>query len=182
MNRKARLLVHGDPTQPARYLRQLVLQLARQPGPSPVDWETVQIVTLPPGTYVVPAALTGLVANPSEWKRVSDPTDDLVSDLFANQALTYALDGDAGAQAWIGVAFTPNHTLAALGPGPPPKGFIVVAQGREHRPDPVQVPRQEGEPDVRREQGVESLGGGRRRGERQDAQPRTGALALQPIM
>jgi hypothetical protein len=68
------------------------------------------------------------VADEAEWKRVSNPDADLVSDLFTNQALTYALEGDDTAQTWLGVAFTPNGTLAALVTGPPPKGYVVLAQ------------------------------------------------------
>jgi type II secretory pathway pseudopilin PulG len=129
-NRKTRLLLNVDPSQPERYLRHLVLQVARQPGSSPMDWDTAQTATLPPETYIMPSALGGLVANAAEWKRVSDPSADLVSDVFANQAVTYTLEGDPAAQIWTGVAFTPNHTLAALGAGPPPKGTIVVVRGR----------------------------------------------------
>lgn len=133
-NRKVRLLLNVDPGEPERYLRYLALQLARQPGANPADWDTVQAVTLPPETYVVPATLAGLVADATGWKRVSDAAADLVSDLFVNQELSQALEGDASAQTWTGVAFTPNHTLAALGSGPPPRGTIVIAQGRLRAP------------------------------------------------
>jgi prepilin-type N-terminal cleavage/methylation domain-containing protein len=133
-NRKTRLLVNVDPAQPERYLRHLVLQVARQPGSSPADWDTVQTATLPSETYIVPSALDGLVANVAEWKRVSDPSADLVSDVFANQLLTYMPEGDPAAQVWTGTAYTPNHTLAALGAGPPPKGSIVITQGRLRPP------------------------------------------------
>jgi prepilin-type N-terminal cleavage/methylation domain-containing protein len=133
-NRKTRLLINVDPGQPDRYLRHLVLQVARQLGSSPTDWDTVQTATLPSETYVMPSALSGLVANAAEWKRVSDPSADLVSDVFANQLLTYMLEGDSAAQVWTGAAYTPNHTLAALSTGPPPKGSIVIAQGRRRAP------------------------------------------------
>lgn len=133
-NRKCRLLFNADPGQPERYLRHVVLQVARQPGSNPTDWDTVQTVTIPRETFVVPSALNGLVANAAEWKRVSDPDEDLVSDLFTNQMLNYALEGDPGVQLWIGVAFTPNHTLAALSAGPPPRGAIVIAPGRARTP------------------------------------------------
>lgn len=133
-NRKTRLLINVDPGSPERYLRFVVLQLARQPGSSPTDWDTVQWVTLPAGACVVPGSLTGLVADATQWKRVSDPTEDLVSDLLKNQSLSYSLEGDAAAQAWTGMAFTPNGTLAALGAGPPPKGSIVLALGQVRPP------------------------------------------------
>jgi len=131
---KTRLLINADPLQADRYLRFLVLQVGRQPGASPADWDTSLVVRLPDGIYVVPPGLTGLVANPAEWKRVSDPGADLVSDLFENQSLVYQLDGDAAQQRWLGVAFTSNSTLAALVSGPPPKGTIVLAQGRVRAP------------------------------------------------
>lgn len=134
VNRKVRLLVHADPNQPERYLRLLVLQVGRQSGASPADWDSVQSVTLPPGTCVVPASLAGLVSDAAAWKRVTDPDDDLVSDLFTNQALSHALEGDVAAQAWTGVAFTPNGTLAALGAGPPPKGYVVIARAQIRPP------------------------------------------------
>lgn len=133
-NRKTRLLVNVDPGSPERYLRQIVLQLARQPGSGPSDWDTIQSVHLPAGAYIVPGSLTGLVTNATQWKRVSDPADDLVSDLFKNQSLTYAIEGDTTAQLWTGVAFTPNGTLAALVGGPPPKGSIVIALGQVRAP------------------------------------------------
>lgn len=133
-NRKTRLLVSNDPAQADRYLRFIVLQVGRQPGASPLDWDSVQTVSLPPETGVVPALLTGLVTEAGEWKRVSDPTSDLVSDLFANQTISNQLEGDAGAQLWMGVAFTPNGTLAALGAGPPPKGSIVIARTQVRAP------------------------------------------------
>jgi len=133
-NRKTRLLVNVDPGSSLRYLRLVVLQLARQPGSSPVDWDTIQSVYLPANTYVVPGALTGLVSDPTRWKRVSDATQDLVSDLFKNQSLSLALEDEATVQTWTGVAFTPNGTLAALGTGPPPKGSVVLALGRARPP------------------------------------------------
>ena len=132
--RKVRLLVNNDPGEPERYLRFVVLQVGAQAGSSPSGWETVQAVFLPPGAYVVPGVLTGLVADPSQWKRISDATDDLDSDLFANQSLAYVFEGDGNAQIWTGVAFTPNGTLAALGGGPPPKGSIVIALGQLRPP------------------------------------------------
>jgi len=131
---KTRLLVHADPSVPDRYLRVVVLQVGRGPGASPGDWDTVQAVALPPGVFVVPASLAGLVPDPAKWKRVSDASADLNSDLFTNQSLAYALDGDATAQTWTGVAFTPNGTLAALAGGPPPKGALVLALGQLRAP------------------------------------------------
>jgi type II secretory pathway pseudopilin PulG len=128
--RKTRLLVNLDPAQPSRYLRCLVLQLARQPGASPADWDTVHSLFLPAGIYVVPSSLNGLVTDPSLWKRNSDIAADLSSDLFANQSLAYALEGDVIGQVWTGVAFTPNGTLAALASGPPSKGAWVIAVGQ----------------------------------------------------
>lgn len=134
---KLRLLVNLDPQQRDRYLRLMVLQLARQAGPSPADWDTVQRISLPDGIYVVPATLAGLVALPGEWKRVSDPASDLVSDLFSGQVLSLALEGELSAQVWTGVAFTPAGTLAAVSGGPPPKGTVVLAAGRLRDPDAV---------------------------------------------
>ena len=128
--RKVRLLVNVDPGQPERYLRCVVLQLGRQPGASPAEWDTVREVFLPVGIYVVPGSLDGLVGDPSVWKRVSDTTAELVSDLFINQSLVYAVEGDVTPQLWTGVAFTPNGTLAALAGGPPPKGAWVIAGGQ----------------------------------------------------
>lgn len=132
--RKTRLLVNIDPAVPERYLRTLVLQLAREVGSSPANWDTLQAVTLPAGVFVVPAQLTGLVADPAAWKRVSDPDEYLVSDLFTNQNLSHALEGDTAAQQWTGVAFTPNATLAPLVGGPPRVGVVVLALGQVRPP------------------------------------------------
>ncbi len=132
--RRVRLLVNNDPGEPERYLRFVVLQLGRQAGANPAEWETVQSVFLPAGAYVVPGSLAGLVTDAAQWKRVSDAGDDLDSDLFANQNLAYVFEGDATAQIWTGVAFTPNGTLASLGGGPPPKGAIVIALGQLRAP------------------------------------------------
>ena len=137
---------------PERYLRHLVLQLARQAGSSPADWDTLATVTLPEGVYVMPSSLTqsgGLVANPADWKRVTDPAADLVSDLFTSQSLSVLLEGDASAQLWTGVGFTPNGTLAALGGGQPPKGALVIALGVRRPPgsyQPGESPVQLGSP------------------------------------
>lgn len=139
--RKTRLLLNTDPGAPGRYLRHLVLQLARQSGASPADWDTVATVALPTGVYVVPAALNqfvGLVANPADWKRVSDPAADLASDLLTTQLLSVRLEGDLSAQEWAGVGFTPNGTLAALGGGPPPKGALVITLGVRRPPGSYQ--------------------------------------------
>lgn len=125
--RKTRLLVHADPVVPERYLRFVVLQLGPVAGES--EWKTVQSIFLPAGVYVVPASLTGLVADAGQWRRVSNPGDELVSDLFANQSFLQSLEGDQTAQWWMGVGFTPNGTLAALAGGPPPKGSLVIALG-----------------------------------------------------
>lgn len=135
--RKTRLLINNDANAPERYLRFVVLQLARQAGPSPADWDTVTAVSLPEGVFVLPSSLTlagGLVANAADWKRVSDPAVDLVSDLFNNQTLTAAVEGATVAQTWTGVAFTPNGTLATLGGSTPPKGFLVIALGIRRPP------------------------------------------------
>jgi prepilin-type N-terminal cleavage/methylation domain-containing protein len=149
--RKTRLLVSVEPSVPERYLRTLVLQLAREPGASPANWDTIQAITLPAGVFVVPAQLTGLTANPESWKRSSDPGADLVSDLFAGQNLSHALEGDAAPQQWTGVAFTPNGTLAALTNGPPRSGAVVLALGRNKPPgtyDAGQLPVQLTSPDA----------------------------------
>lgn len=138
-NRKARLLVNADPGAPDRYLRFIVLQVARQPGTNPAEWDTIQSISLPAGAYIVPGSLTGLVTDATQWKRVSDPADDLASDLFKNQSLTYLIEGDTTAQLWTGVAFTPNGTLAALAGGPPPKGSIVIALGQTRAPGTYQA-------------------------------------------
>jgi hypothetical protein len=129
-NCKTRLLVNVDPAVPDRYLRLVVLQVGRQPGPNPANWDTFQRLSLPASVFVVPASLAGLVTVPGDWKRVSDPTADLASDLFTAQQLSYALEGDSAAQGWTGVAFTSMGTLSALAGGPPPKGALVLAPGR----------------------------------------------------
>lgn len=131
---KTRVLVHIDPNVPGRYLRCVVLQQARQGGSSPADWDTRQRLDLPGDVYVLPSSLAGLVADAGAWKRVSDPAADLVSDLFASQALSWTLEGDSAPQLWSGVGFTPNGTLAALAGGLPPKGIIVLAAGRRRAP------------------------------------------------
>lgn len=130
--RKTRLLVNTDAGVPERYLRHMVLQLARQAGASPADWDTLATVTLPAGVYVLPSSLdqsVGLVTRPEDWKRLSDPAADLVSDLFDNQSLSVLLEGDPSAQTWTGFGFTPNGTLAALDTGPPPKGALLITLG-----------------------------------------------------
>lgn len=135
--RKTRLLINTDPSAPERYLRYIVLQTARQAGSSPANWDTVTAVSLPDSVYVMPATLTlasGLVATPAEWKRISDASADLVSDLLNNQSVTVTLEGDTAAQTWTGVGFTPNGTLATLSGGQPPKGFLIVALGLRRPP------------------------------------------------
>lgn len=135
--RKTRLLVNLDPVAPDRYLRCVVLQLARQAGSSPTDWDTFTTVTLPEGVFVMPPSLTqmaGLMDNPGNWKRVSDRSADLVSDLFANQSASVLLEGDPAPQAWTGVSFTANGTLSPLGSGTPPKGFLVITLGTRKPP------------------------------------------------
>jgi len=130
--RKTRLLVNNDVGAPERYLRHLLLQLARQAGPSPTDWDTLAAVSLPAGVFVVPSSLIqdgGLVENPGAWKRITEPAADLVSDLFNNQSLSIRLEGDSAAQSWTGVGFTPAGTLASLGGGPPPRGALIIAPG-----------------------------------------------------
>jgi len=135
--RHCRVLVGNDPAAAGRYLRCLVLQQARQPGANPAQWESLQTVFLPAGTYVVPTGLSvpaGLVSDPAQWHRVSDPGAELVSGVFQNQALVYALEGDATTSQWTGVCFTPNGTLTSLAGGPPPRGLLVVATGIPRTP------------------------------------------------
>jgi type II secretory pathway pseudopilin PulG len=139
--RKTRLLINADPTAVERYLRRVVLQLARQTGASPADWDTVVEVDLPDGVYIVPVALTqpaGLVALPSEWTRPSDSRAELASDLFQGQTIAVLLPGDSAAQNWMGIAFTSNGTLAGIGTGQPPKGFLVIAAGVRRAPGSYQ--------------------------------------------
>jgi hypothetical protein len=72
-----------------------------------------------------------------------------VSDVFSNQSLSVQLAGDAAAQLWTGVAFTPNGTLAALGGGQPPKGALVITLGVRRPPgsfQPGESPVQLGNP------------------------------------
>lgn len=135
--RKTRLLVNTNVNAPERYLRFIALQLARQAGSSPSDWVTVTTVTLPDGVYIMPASLTqaaGLVDRPAEWKRISDTSADLVSDLFAGQSINVTLEGDLAGQTWTGVSFTANGTLSPLSGGPPPKGFLVMTLGTRKPP------------------------------------------------
>lgn len=135
--RKTRVLVAADRTHPAVFLRRLTLQLARQSGSSPTTWDLVTEVNLPEGVFVVPPAITelrGLVDTPAQWKRESEPSIDLSSDLFRGQALAVTFPGAASAEWCVGVAYTPNGTLAALGSGVPPKGFVVLAPGRRRAP------------------------------------------------
>lgn len=136
--RKTRLLINTDTNSPERYLRYIALQLARQPGSSPTEWDTLTTVALPEGVYIMPSSLTqavGLVDSPSNWKRVADPAADLVSDLFNNQSATVSLEGDASAQQWTGVSFTATSNLATIGPGTaPPKGFLVITLGTRKPP------------------------------------------------
>jgi prepilin-type N-terminal cleavage/methylation domain-containing protein len=130
--RKTRLLVNIDSASPESFLRRVVFQLGRQPGASPADWDTVVELDLPDGIYLAPASLAqaaGLVSAPAEWKRASDPAAELSSDLFQGQSISLLLPGDVVAQAWTGIAFTPNGTLAGLGSGQPPKGYLVIATG-----------------------------------------------------
>jgi prepilin-type N-terminal cleavage/methylation domain-containing protein len=129
---KTRLLIATEPAIATRYLRHVALQVGRQTGASPADWDTVVEADLPEGTYLAPASLAqtpGLVATPAEWKRASDSLAELSSDLLQNQTVTAALPGELNAQLWAGVAFTSNGTLAALDGGPPPKGYLVIATG-----------------------------------------------------
>lgn len=135
--RKTRLLVNVDPSAPDRFLRYIVWQRAREAGASPVNWDVVETINLPPGCYVVPGSLRvalGLVENEADWRLHSAPAQSLVSSLFANQTLTLALPGDVSAQAWTGVAFTAPGTLAALAGGPPPTGNWLVATGTVRAP------------------------------------------------
>ncbi len=130
--RHCRVLVAADPAAGEGYLRELVLQVARQPGANPAEWATVQVVSLPPGVYVVPASLgstPGLVAEPAHWRRVSDPGEDLVSGVFRNQTVLAALEGEGNVRAWTGVCYTSNGTLAPLAAGPPPRGMLILANG-----------------------------------------------------
>lgn len=153
--RHCRVLVANDPADAERYLRCVALQQARQAGASPAAWDTVQTVMLPADVFVVPAALTspaGLVTDAARWKRVSDPAEDLVSGVFLNQNITYALEGDAIARQWTGVCFTPNGTLARLGTsGTPSRGLLVIATGSLRAPGsyaPGQSPVQLSGPDA----------------------------------
>lgn len=135
--RKTRLLVNVEPGTPERFLRFIVWQKARQAGASPTDWDTLETVSLPPGCHVVPASLTlvaGLVENATDWKRPSNAAEDLNSDLFTGQMLVIALEGDAAAQTWTGVAFTPQGTLATLAGGLPPNGAWLLASGAPRAP------------------------------------------------
>lgn len=128
--RKTRLLVAENPGAPDHYLRRLIMQQGRQVGPSPADWDTVHETTLPDGIFVVPASLAGLVDDAANWKKASDPAEDLVSAVLLDQRIPILSAGDPSPQPWSGVAFTPNGTLASVGGGPPPRGTIVLAAGR----------------------------------------------------
>lgn len=135
--RHCRVLVADDPADPERYLRLMALQRAQQSGANPTNWDTVQTATLPAEVFVVPATLAtpiGLVADATAWKRVSEPDEDLVSGVFKNQAITYAIEGDTSVRRWTGVCFTANGTLTALAGGPPPKGLLVIATGTLRAP------------------------------------------------
>ncbi|MBI3884570.1 MAG: prepilin-type N-terminal cleavage/methylation domain-containing protein [Opitutae bacterium] len=132
--RKTRLLVQADAAAaPAsRFLRLIVMQLARQSGPSPANWDTIEMTSLPESVYAMPSSLTlanGLVAVAADWKKTSAPAADLVSDLFSGQSISVTLEGETVAQTWTGVAFTANGTLAPLAGGFPPKGTLVLALG-----------------------------------------------------
>jgi prepilin-type N-terminal cleavage/methylation domain-containing protein len=136
-NRRVRLLISMDATNPERFLRHVILQVGRQIGPSPTAWETVVELDMPDGAYVVPSSLSlsrGLVAASASWKRVTDPAADLVSDVFQGQSMSIALSDGSGAETVMGLAFTPHGTLAALAGGPPPKGSVLIAPGVKRSP------------------------------------------------
>lgn len=136
--RHCRVLVAADPVDPERYLRFLALQQARQAGPSPANWDTIQTTALPADALIVPASITtpaGLVRDPSRWKRTTDPAADIVSGVLLNQEIDYALEGDPVSRRWTGICFTPNGTLARLGNvGGPPRGLLVIAMGARRAP------------------------------------------------
>lgn len=141
--RKTRLLISIDPRREDRFLSLLILQVARQPGASPSGWDSIQRQRLPAGTCVVPDIVTNLVDDPSRWRRTSDPTIPLASDVLAGQVVPVALEGDVATERWAGLAFTPNGTLSSLAGGPPPKGFLLVARCQRidrNGSDPEQPP------------------------------------------
>lgn len=136
--KRTRLLFHVDPTNnpDSRFLRYVVLQQGSDNSSNPSSWRTIDTAFLPEGTYVVPGTLaqaTGLVGTPSAWRKVSAPSEDLISDMLA-QTDSLVLDGESMAQLWAGFVFTPNGTLAPFGSGQAPRGNLIVSLGAPNPP------------------------------------------------
>jgi len=136
--RRTRVLVHVDAvTNPdRRFLRFVALQLANDATSSPAGWTTVDAGFLPENVFVVPSSLTlanGLVSNPLTWKKITAPTEDVVSEVLG-QTVPVTLEGDSAAQTFAGFVCTPNGTLGSVSGGFPPKGLLILAVGASRAP------------------------------------------------
>jgi type II secretory pathway pseudopilin PulG len=139
--KRTRLLFHADPTNNTdnRFLRYIVLQQGSDNSSNPSSWTTIDSAFLPDGVYLVPATLTlatNLVSSPTDWRKVSAPAEDLISDMLA-QTNSVTIQGDSTAQTWAGFVFTPNGTLAPFGSGQAPRGNLILALGAANSPGVV---------------------------------------------
>ena len=136
--RRARLLINADPTYGGteHFLRYVVIQLAREAGNNPANWDTVGSALLPDGVYVVPSSLqqySGLIEDESDWRRTTNQSLTLASEAL-NQTVSLSLDLANQAQLWTGFEFTVAGTTAPLAGLPQPQGIIVLALGERRRP------------------------------------------------
>lgn len=144
--KRTRLLFHVDlnVNPDARYLRFVVLQQGSDHTTNP-SWTTIESGFLPENTFVVPSDLAspeGLVADREAWKKVSTPSEFLISDMLAH-VNSLQLDIDDSVQLWAGFVFTANGTLAPFVGSSALKGNLAVTLGRSRAPgsfEPGQSP------------------------------------------
>lgn len=144
--KRTRLLFHVDPNvnPDARYLRFVVLQQGSDHTANST-WTTIDYGFLPGNTFVVPANLSnpeGLIPDRDAWRKISVPSDFLISDMLAH-VNTLQLDIDDRAQLWAGFVFTANGTLAPFVGSSSLKGNLAVTLGKARAPgsyEPGQSP------------------------------------------
>ncbi|MCR6656704.1 MAG: prepilin-type N-terminal cleavage/methylation domain-containing protein [Opitutus sp.] len=125
---RVRVLIHADPSNPARFRRMLVVQ--QESAYKADDWTlTLSVVSLPEGIVVLPHSSrvpTGFYESSNGWRK-SYGSEVLSSSSLHQSAITAAVQSSSD-ETWDRIQFTPNDTMT-FG-----SGDVVLARAVTRQP------------------------------------------------
>jgi prepilin-type N-terminal cleavage/methylation domain-containing protein len=155
--KRTRILLPVNQSNPAQFLRFIVLQTVRDPAATEPQWDTIDAAMLPEGVYLAPrdpSGFPGLLASGLDWRRRPPASTILGSSLFDGAPQVIDLQDGAAPVLCEGISFTERGTLAKIdGSGITLTSLpfaLVVLSGRRLPPSESSLPVQLDSPDSAR--------------------------------